>query len=819
MNKILPLLLAVFFCTETFAAGPVLWGPMGAENISSGPLYDRGTPYMKKGIREYVTNGSAEVSTAGWIADPGAVITRSTNAADNPRPSVGTFFIVTGSSANANYDFVIDQADMGKTFVFSFAAKGATVSSGMSVFKNLADNCSSSWVPVYSASALPAPAPAQVFEQEILVDTSRCWRLTISGNPLGGSRVNSISFRPKDISTYVGYDDFYFQNFENTSTNNFALFNSGSADPGTGTGGTASFFSIQNTNSLPLNGKYSLRLDKTAGGIALGSGTSVDFTVPLGYRMGASYALEFLWSPSANYAAGDVKVFIYDVTNSRLITPQNNSLPAEKQKIQLAWDASDASSYRLIFHVQTSDSTGWNALLDDVRIWPGEVIPMPAVGVLQDLSENIIRATTTNPTTNSYKASWMRIGNIMKVEVSASWTNANVGSGVYYLAVPMGLTLDTNLVSSGYIFGVGALAATSGTQEYVLLARYSNSRIDLQFNESVSGPGNDFKTFASGTPSSSSNRDIHLTLEIPIAEWADSPTYVASAKQAVVSSKANRTSNQTGINPNNSRVQIVYNNVLENKGGGSWSDGGFLVPASGTYLVSGAVLIDGTNVLANTYRLQVTKGANFASSTVVGELDWHVPTAGAFFGVYGSTAIEAKSGDIIYLALFGAGNNSTNTLSTSGATSVQYNMSVNRLTDEYGRPVVGFGYGTPTSTGLVKGSSVPGEPSIKEAGNGVFNIQSAVVTCSGSSSILRQTGSWVSSVGNVSSGMCTLTLAAGTFSSTPTCVESISAGSVSNLAVNVGHTSDTSVSVGCYNGATTAACTSYTASIICMGPR
>lgn len=112
--------------------------------------------------------------------------------------------------------------------------------------------------------------------------------------------------------------------------------------------------------------------------------------------------------------------------------------------------------------------------------------------------------------------------------------------------------------------------------------------------------------------------------------------------------------------------------------------------------------------------------------------------------------------------------------------------------------------------------------SVTSNSSGVERVERASVVCSGSSSVTRQSGSWVSSVGNNASGSCVLTLAAGIFSGTPTCVMNVSAAAGGNtVGAQVAGLSSTSVTItGTYNtGGVTIAETSYTGHLICMGPR
>lgn len=105
---------------------------------------------------------------------------------------------------------------------------------------------------------------------------------------------------------------------------------------------------------------------------------------------------------------------------------------------------------------------------------------------------------------------------------------------------------------------------------------------------------------------------------------------------------------------------------------------------------------------------------------------------------------------------------------------------------------------------------------------GTERIERATVTCSSSSAITRQSGSWISAIGNVSSGSCSLTFSG--FSALPTCVATVNVvvpGAIFGLAANV--TSTTAATINCQvdtgGSAALANCTDISINVICMGAR
>lgn len=95
--------------------------------------------------------------------------------------------------------------------------------------------------------------------------------------------------------------------------------------------------------------------------------------------------------------------------------------------------------------------------------------------------------------------------------------------------------------------------------------------------------------------------------------------------------------------------------------------------------------------------------------------------------------------------------------------------------------------------------------------------ETAIVTCSSSSGIDRQLGTWVSSVGNISSGVCSVTVNG--FGGTPYCDINGWGTGISNVIVRAYCSSSTACEVSGYNTATGLAATAFTAKFSCKAQR
>jgi hypothetical protein len=89
--------------------------------------------------------------------------------------------------------------------------------------------------------------------------------------------------------------------------------------------------------------------------------------------------------------------------------------------------------------------------------------------------------------------------------------------------------------------------------------------------------------------------------------------------------------------------------------------------------------------------------------------------------------------------------------------------------------------------------------------------------CTASSSITNQSGSWVTSIGNISAGNCVITIAGGKFSATPTCTVQTQTGST--VVGRIVAQSSTSLTVGFFVSTSGANSTGEQFNLICMGAK
>jgi len=154
-------------------------------------------------------------------------------------------------------------------------------------------------------------------------------------------------------------------------TGSHLLSNGGDTSPIDGTGGIITGVTFTRNISTPLVGSASFDLNKD-GNSREGTGISTDFVINT-LDKGQTLQISFAYSGSSGMILGslsDVKVFIYDITNSTLIpvTPVSTiagPVNTAKTFVGRFISSSNSNNYRLILHIATQNATSWDLLLDN----------------------------------------------------------------------------------------------------------------------------------------------------------------------------------------------------------------------------------------------------------------------------------------------------------------------------------------------------------------------------------------------------------------------------------------------------------------------
>lgn len=306
------------------------------------------------------------------------------------------------------------------------------------------------------------------------------------------------------------------------NTNGWATYidTGGQAYPDDGTGGgTPTNVTWTRSTSTPLRGSADFRFNQTGGGAQDGRGVSYDFSIdPADQAKVLTISFDYKVL-SGTYSDGHIRVYIYDVTNGKLIEPTNYQLLNSSINATHAstfQTAPNSTSYRLIFHVAKPDSVTFEIAFDNMRVGPQSVIHGSTDVYLGQLT------TTGSWSTNtSYVGKYWQRGDKLLADVAIALagtpTNATLS-----LNLPNGLSIDTNKLpdtinavrGSGYTFDLGsnrvdlAVTYSSATALDLWYKTANTTNVELRLMSQTQP-----LTWASGDK-------INVQYEVPIAGWS-----------------------------------------------------------------------------------------------------------------------------------------------------------------------------------------------------------------------------------------------------------------------------------------------------------
>lgn len=242
--------------------------------------------------------------------------------------------------------------------------------------------------------------------------------------------------------------------FDTGSIAGWNLYNDGaSATPVDGTGGIVSNLTFAANSSSPLVGAFDARLVLSANNDQ-GEGLSYDFTVDNAAVFQPIY-ISFYYTTTANYVDGDIDVWIYDKTNNVLIAPSNQAIPEAPTSTYFSGffiPNSNSTSYRLIFHISTTNATGYTFEIDQVFVGRTNTLIGTAISGWTAYTPTISGGTpNAGAVIEGY---WRRVGSDMEIHFHFYQASAGTaGGGLYQFSLPSGYTVDfTKLDAAG---GVG----------------------------------------------------------------------------------------------------------------------------------------------------------------------------------------------------------------------------------------------------------------------------------------------------------------------------------------------------------------------------
>ena len=261
------------------------------------------------------------------------------------------------------------------------------------------------------------------------------------------------------------------------------------AIPEDGSGGVTLDQGFIAQNVVVLRGSKSFELNVDAN--YQGKGVSYDFPIKdQDKNKKLKIQFDFKTDLDAAYLSGDLRVYIYDVDNSLLITPVDTDIIRGVGIFQTSFNSSSSSNYRLIFHIANSTSP-WKAYIDQIIIGPG----MTSQGVVVDSWKNF-SPILENFGENDIDGYYRRVGDSLEVRIGANQSGAAVAGNVRFdFNTNFGLNIDQdfyttsfnrNIVGHGYwhnggtaVVGLSANVNQSGA-DYIEFYRHDTSQDNLE---------------------------------------------------------------------------------------------------------------------------------------------------------------------------------------------------------------------------------------------------------------------------------------------------------------------------------------------------
>jgi len=318
------------------------------------------------------------------------------------------------------------------------------------------------------------------------------------------------------------------------------------ATPVDGTGGSPTTLTVTANSTTPLRGAFDLKIAKTAAN-SQGEGFSYAFSIKspdISKKLQVSFDLN---TNDANYVSGDVVIYLYDVTNSVLITPSSTSIPkVGASTYSLTFDTTTSLSYRLIFHWATTNATASNIFLENFFVGPGIITQGAAISEWQSYTPT--GTWTTNATYTGY---YRRIGSSAEFTVKIALAGAPTGGTLTAINLPSGLTINSSALpipTASDLFFVGQANFTDSGVAYtgvVTVVNGTTNSVRPYWSDDTAVGVQIFSTTASGPFIWGSADYMTLNFTVPIAEWAGNGTVNLGAGAQVEYAYNSSTNNTT----------------------------------------------------------------------------------------------------------------------------------------------------------------------------------------------------------------------------------------------------------------------------------
>ncbi len=429
-----------------------------------------------------------------------------------------------------------------------------------------------------------------------------------------------------------------------------AFADAAGTSPVDGTGGSPTM-TITRTTSSPMTGVGSYLITKDASN-RQGEGISwaftmdrSDFAKPL--RVSFNYELG-----SGTFVSGDssdLRVWVYDVTNSALIQVAPYTIQAGTVAGQFRFNgtfqtSATGTSYRLIVHQATTSAAAYTFKLDDIYVGPDA----------QSYGAAISDWTAYTPTFTGFgtvtniEMYWRRVGD--SIQLRGKFQAGTVSGATARMAFPSGITLDTAKVGPGtVVVGTLVYSLAANTGLYALISSGETTGINFSLQNGTQAGSN--ALIGSDFANNSATLSIS-TVSIPVSGWSSTVLMSNDTDTRVVAAKY--TQGIATAVPDSATVFDFPTKVYDTHGavttGASWK---FTVPVPGKYRMTAWIPVIGSAV--NAFTLEFRK-----NGTGIASLQEPQQVAASFvINNKNSTVVDCVAGDTLDVRFSETVNNSS----------------------------------------------------------------------------------------------------------------------------------------------------------------
>lgn len=299
--------------------------------------------------------------------------------------------------------------------------------------------------------------------------------------------------------------------------------------PVDGVDGSPTITATRNTTTA-LRGTGDLLFTKDAAN-RQGEGISCPFTIDNADKA-KKLTISFDYSTSANYADGDVKIFVYDLTNSNLIRVNGEDLKAVSgQSTHYAQfqTAPDSTNYRLIIHQSTTDATAYTINLDNLAVGPRNLAKGAIVTDWIDFTP-VWGSTGTAPSigNGTIQGKYRRVGDSAEFHIVVQMgSTTTYGTNAYTYEIPFNIDTDkftSNSNLDDVILGHGSVL-DSGVARYpinvIKNASLATNKVSASFTDDTASGVAFANAVSSTTPFTfTTNDQINIFFKAPIVGWS-----------------------------------------------------------------------------------------------------------------------------------------------------------------------------------------------------------------------------------------------------------------------------------------------------------